>query len=105
MWEEPTKVTTGIFVAVLVGMVLSVFGRWRTVEFIRDMAVFAGLIGTLIGIILAFGSIDPSQLANVEYAREIGSALLLGSSVALYTSLVGAVGYVWLAASQHFWGE
>lgn len=104
IWAEPTKISTGIMIALGLGAVLSVLGEWREVGLIADTSVFAGLIGTVIGIIIAFSNLDPSQMANVEYARSMGTALLSGMSVALYTTLVGAVSFVWLNIAQHFWG-
>lgn len=105
IYNEPTKISAGIFLALLGGVVLSLFKRWRHVEFFADMSVFGGLFGTVVGIILAFSDLDPGRLSDISYAKDIGTALLSGVSVALYTTLVGAVSFMWLNATVHFWGH
>lgn len=66
---------------------------------VRDIAntlIFFGLIGTVIGFIIALSGVDPAAADRVENLSAMVSTLINGMSVALYTTLVGAVLYVWL---------
>jgi hypothetical protein len=66
------------------------------VRHIANALVFLGLIGTVIGFIVALSGVDPETANKVENISPMISTLINGMSVALYTTLVGAVLYVWL---------
>ena len=66
---------------------------------IRDIAnalIFLGLVGTVIGFIVALSGVDPESAGDVENVSKMVSTLINGMSVALHTTLVGAILYVWL---------
>ncbi len=66
------------------------------VRHIANALIFLGLIGTVIGFIVALSGVDPAAASEVENVKAMVSTLINGMSVALYTTLVGAVFYVWL---------
>ncbi len=66
------------------------------VRHIANSLVFLGLIGTVIGFIIALSGVDPAAGTEVENVAAMISVLINGMSVALHTTLVGAVLYVWL---------
>ena len=66
------------------------------VRHIANALIFLGLIGTVIGFIVALSGVDPSAASEVENVKAMVSTLINGMSVALHTTLVGAVFYVWL---------
>lgn len=66
------------------------------VRHIANALIFLGLIGTVIGFIVALSGVDPAAAGEVENVKAMVSTLINGMSVALYTTLVGAVFYVWL---------
>ena len=69
------------------------------VAVIRHLAnglVFLGLIGTVIGFIIALSGVDPESATEIDSVAKMVATLINGMSVALYTTLVGAVLYVWL---------
>lgn len=70
--------------------------RIATVRHIANSLVFLGLIGTVIGFIIALSGVDPNQAADADNVAAMVSTLISGMSVALNTTLVGAVLYVWL---------
>lgn len=78
--------------------------KWRTVAWISEELLSVGLLGTVIGFILAFAGLDASALAGAEAAKKIVTQLIGGTSIALYTTLVGAVGYLWLSMQRHIFG-
>jgi hypothetical protein len=75
---------------------LKLGARIGSVRHIANSLVFLGLIGTVIGFIIALSGIDPESAADVEAIGPMVSTLISGMSVALYTTLVGAIFNVWL---------
>lgn len=63
---------------------------------VANTLVFLGLIGTVIGFIIALAGVDPEAARGVENVAPMVSSLIDGMGVALYTTLVGAVLHVWL---------
>ncbi|MDA1090118.1 MAG: MotA/TolQ/ExbB proton channel family protein [Proteobacteria bacterium] len=70
--------------------------RIVVVRHIANSLVLLGLIGTVIGFIIALSGVDPEATTKVENVAAMVSTLINGMSVALNTTLVGAVLYVWL---------
>ena len=69
------------------------------VRHIANALVFLGLIGTVIGFIIALSGVDPTAVTQTENVAAMISTLISGMSVALYTTLVGAVLHVWLTVN------
>ena len=63
---------------------------------VANSLVLLGLIGTVIGFIIALSGVDPEAASQVENVANMVSTLINGMSVALNTTLVGALLYVWL---------
>lgn len=75
----------------------------NNVSVIRQIAnglVFLGLIGTVIGFIIALSGVDPESATEIDSVANMVATLISGMSVALYTTLVGAVLYVWLTVNH-----
>lgn len=66
---------------------------------IANSLVLLGLIGTVIGFIIALSGVDPETASEVESIAGMVSTLISGMSVAMNTTLVGAVLYVWLSVN------
>jgi biopolymer transport protein ExbB/TolQ len=58
--------------------------------------VLLGLIGTVVGFVIALSGVDPSNAADPASIGPMVSTLIAGMSTALYTTLVGAVLNIWL---------
>jgi hypothetical protein len=65
-----------------------------------DSLVFLGLVGTVIGFIVALSGVDPQTSAQVDEVASMVATLVTGMSIALYTTLVGAVLHVWLMVNH-----
>ncbi len=66
---------------------------------VRQMAgslVFLGLIGTVIGFMVALSGVDPSRAGDVSAVTPMVATLIDGMGLALATTLVGAVLNLWL---------
>ncbi len=75
---------------------LKLTNRIVGVRHIANALVFLGLIGTVIGFIIALSGVDPESASKAENVAAMVSILISGMSVALYTTLIGAVLYIWL---------
>jgi biopolymer transport protein ExbB/TolQ len=58
--------------------------------------VFLGLIGTVIGFIIALSGVNAEAAADVSSIGPMVTTLISGMSIALYTTLVGAILNIWL---------
>lgn len=66
------------------------------IRYIANSLVFLGLIGTVIGFIIGLSGIDAAATTNVDKIAPMITELINGMSVALYTTLLGAVLNIWL---------
>jgi biopolymer transport protein ExbB/TolQ len=67
---------------------------------IADSLVFFGLVGTVVGFIVALSGVDPQTSTQVDEVASMVATLVAGMSIALYTTLVGAVLHVWLMVNH-----
>jgi biopolymer transport protein ExbB/TolQ len=67
-----------------------------SIRHIGNSLVFLGLLGTVIGFIMALSGVDAQAAGDVESIAPMVTTLIDGMSVALYTTLVGAVLNIWL---------
>jgi hypothetical protein len=74
--------------------------RTAVVRHIANSLVLLGLIGTVVGFIIALGGVDPQHASDVKAIAPMVSTLIQGMSTALYTTLVGSVLNVWLMANH-----
>lgn len=70
--------------------------RLGTVRYVANTLVLLGLVGTVIGFIMALAGISPGAVADVESIGPMVTSMLEGMSVALYTTLAGALLNIWL---------
>ena len=75
---------------------LKLAGRIAVVRHIAGSLVFLGLIGTVIGFMIALSGVNPEDAADIGSIGPMVSTLISGMSVALSTTLVGAVLNIWL---------
>lgn len=75
---------------------LKLAGRISIVRHMAGSLVFLGLIGTVIGFMIALSGVNPEKAADIGAIGPMVSTLIGGMSVALSTTLVGAVLNIWL---------
>ena len=75
--------------------------RIGVVRFIANSLVLLGLIGTVVGFIMALSGVDPETSGDASAITPMVSTLIVGMSVALYTTLIGSVLNVWLMINYH----
>ncbi len=75
--------------------------RIAVVRHIANSLVLLGLIGTVIGFVIALSGVDAETVGDVRNITPMVTDLLSGMSVALYTTRVGAVLNLWLTVNYH----
>jgi pimeloyl-ACP methyl ester carboxylesterase len=70
--------------------------RIAPIRHIANSLVLLGLIGTVVGFIIALSGVRPEVVSDVGAIGPMVSTLISGMSVALYTTLVGSLLNVWL---------
>ena len=80
---------------------LRVLNRVTVVRYVANSLVLLGLIGTVLGFIIALSGVDPNVATDVGAIASMVTDLIRGMSVALYTTLVGAVLNLWLMVNFH----
>lgn len=75
---------------------LKLVSRIAMIKHLANSLVVLGLIGTVLGFIVALSGVDPAAVASVDAVAPMVSRLIAGMSIALYTTLVGAILNVWL---------
>lgn len=91
----------GVDRAERIGMMRLKLGhRVQIVRQIASMLVFLGLIGTVIGFIIALSGVRPEAISNADSVATMVATLIQGMSIALYTTLVGSVLYLWLIVNH-----
>jgi hypothetical protein len=75
---------------------LKLASRIASIRHLANSLVLLGLIGTVIGFIIALSGVDAEAAADVSSIGPMVTVLISGMSVALHTTLVGAVLNIWL---------
>lgn len=94
VFGDPTYLTPTIMALALVAVAL-VPKRPDWAGWLADQLVQLGLIGTVIGFIMAIGALDPAAIMDSAKAAPMIAGMMAGMSTALYTTLVGSVGWLW----------
>lgn len=68
----------------------------QIVRHIANQLVFLGLIGTVIGFIIALSGVNAQAVSQADSVARMVATLIQGMSIALYTTLLGAALNVWL---------
>ena len=77
-------------------MRLKLTQRISVIRHIANCLVLLGLIGTVIGFVIALSGVEPQEAGDVKAIAPMVSTMIEGMSTALYTTLVGALLNLWL---------
>lgn len=87
-------VIVALFAAGLAGVF---FGRINHLARLEVWLVTLGLIGNVVGFIIALQHIDTGSLGSAEGVQRVAASLLAGMGVAFCSTLVGAVAAFWVS--------
>lgn len=80
---------------------LKLSSRIAVVRHAAGSLVLLGLIGTVVGFIIALSGVQPNAASDPSAIGPMVATLIDGMSVALYTTLVGAVLNIWLMVNYN----
>lgn len=78
---------------------LRLFGRITFIRQIANALVMLGLIGTVVGFVMALDGVSASAAGDASSIGGMVGNMIKGMGVALYTTLVGSVLNLWLGAN------
>lgn len=87
---------TAVFLASMAGVFM---GKTAHLERVEVWLVTLGLIGNVVGFILALQNIDTGSLGSAEGVQKVAASLLAGMGVAFCSTLVGAVAALWTSVN------
>lgn len=67
---------------------------------IAEWLVTLGLIGNVVGFVIALSGVDTSSLGTADGTQQVAAQLLAGMGVAFYSTLVGAVLALWTSINR-----
>lgn len=95
-FEMVEQVSSGSSMTISECLRSRLYSKISVIRLIANNLVILGLIGTVIGFVIALAGVDASKVADAPSVGPMVSTLIQGISVALYTTLTGAVLHVWL---------
>lgn len=93
---------SALFIAAIAGVFLGKTGHLERVEV---WLVTLGLIGNVVGFILALQNIETGSLGSAEGVQKVAASLLAGMGVAFCSTLVGAVAALWISVNAWVIGK
>jgi MotA/TolQ/ExbB proton channel family len=75
---------------------LRLASRIAPIRHIANSLVLLGLIGTVIGFVIALSGVRPELASDINAIGPMVSTLISGMSIALHTTLVGSLLHLWL---------
>lgn len=104
--HDKTYISQGIFLLLVVGVAMCFRPRWhRAARYVAATLVDLGLIGTVIGWMIAFASVKPDQVTDVAAILPIVAGLIAGMATSLTATLVGAIGSLWISLNLRLYGD
>jgi MotA/TolQ/ExbB proton channel family len=90
----------------LLGLVCVFLRRWGDVQWLATNVVRLGLLGTVVGLIIAFSAATTgSAAADPNVVRPMITAVVNGMYVALYATLLGIAVNLWLKINLRLLGD
>jgi hypothetical protein len=87
------------------GLVCVFTQRWRDVQWIATHVVRIGLLGTVVGLIIAFSAAADGGSSNPDEIKPMISAVVSGMYVSLYATLLGIAVNLWLKVNLRLLGN
>ncbi|MGE0117246.1 MAG: MotA/TolQ/ExbB proton channel family protein [Dongiaceae bacterium] len=79
--------------------------RWRDVQWLATHVVRIGLLGTVVGLIIAFSAAREGGSADVAEVKTMIAAVVDGMYVSLYATLLGIAVNLWLKINLRLLGN
>ncbi len=79
--------------------------RWRDVEWLATHVVRIGLLGTVVGLIIAFSAAKAGGSADLSEVKPMIAAVVDGMYISLYATLLGVGTNLWLKINLRLLGR
>ncbi|MFL5260097.1 MAG: MotA/TolQ/ExbB proton channel family protein [Hyphomicrobiales bacterium] len=89
----------------ILGLLCVFLQRWRDVKWIATHVVRLGLLGTVVGLIVAFSAAKSGANADPNEIRTMIAAVVDGMYVSLYATLLGISVNLWLKINMRLLGN
>jgi hypothetical protein len=104
-FEGATAILCWIIVAVGgIGILCASLRRWRDVQWIATHVVRIGLLGTVVGLIIAFSAAREGGATDTDGVKAMIAAVVDGMYVSLYATLLGIGINLWLKINLRLLG-
>jgi hypothetical protein len=87
------------------GIACAFLQRWRDVEWLATHVVRIGLLGTVVGLIIAFSAAGAGGSADPGEIRAMITSVIDGMYVSLYATLLGIAANLWLKINLRLLGN
>jgi MotA/TolQ/ExbB proton channel family len=87
-----------------IGLGCTLLQRWRDVQWIATHVVRIGLLGTVVGLIIAFSAARHGDSADVDAVKTMIASVVDGMYVSLYATLLGIAVNLWLKLNLRLLG-
>ena len=107
---KPFEGNNGPLCWIIVGMGLLGIGcvftqRWNDVQWLATHVVRIGLLGTVVGLIIAFSAAGQGGSTNPDEIKPMIAAVVNGMYVSLYATLLGIATNLWLKVNLRLLGN
>ncbi len=107
---KPFEGNNGPLCWIIVGMGLLGIGcvftqRWKDVQWLATHVVRIGLLGTVVGLIIAFSAAAQGDSTNPDEIKPMIAAVVNGMYVSLYATLLGIGTNLWLKINLRLLGN
>ena len=107
---KPFEGNNGAVCSIIIGMgllgIACVFmQRWNDVQWLATHVVRIGLLGTVVGLIIAFSAAGQGGSTNPEEIKPMIAAVVNGMYVSLYATLLGIGTNLWLKVNLRLLGN
>jgi hypothetical protein len=89
----------------VLGLVCVFLQRWRDVQWIATHVVRIGLLGTVVGLIIAFSAAAGGDSADPNAIKPMIASVVSGMYVSLYATLLGIATNLWLKINLRVLGH
>jgi hypothetical protein len=89
----------------VIGIACVFLQRWKDVQWIATHVVRIGLLGTVVGLIIAFSAASQGGSTNPEEIKPMIAAVVSGMYVSLYATLLGIATNLWLKLNLRLLGN
>ncbi len=103
IWDgDTTKLIVLIMALGIYGIWEQAHQEWDKADATGNICVLVGLIGTVLGIIVALSGINPESVADASSVKQVVTTMVQGMGTVYYTTLVGAVALAWMRLGEKF---